>query len=273
MFKIYPFYLFFLTIYVLLPYQALSQMNDINNKQISIEKNIDFSPVNINNYPIDTTINKSTPPIKDEEGAKNDSVALKKALRDSLHIKKITARKEMLKNAFNFSKNKTYVPKIATIFSTAVPGLGQAYNHQFWKIPIVWAAIGTPIGFLIYNTIWYQRTAFAYNAVVNNDTPSIKKIFPLLQGLSATSLQYYRNQFRKNRDYSILFTVIMWGLNVADAAVSAHLRNFDISPSLTMHIQPMIASPLPIAYANNVNGLDFILDIHSPKPKLRRTIE
>ena len=51
-------------------------------------------------------------------------------------------------------------------------------------------------------------------------------------------MQYYRNDFRKDRDYSVLFFLLAWALNVADATVFAHLKDFDVSRDLSMHIQP-----------------------------------
>ncbi len=67
-------------------------------------------------------------------------------------------------------------PKIATRRSLILPGWGQAYNREYWKIPIVWGALGTCVGFWVYNNTWYQRTADAYIIMVNNDTASFPKI-------------------------------------------------------------------------------------------------
>jgi len=67
----------------------------------------------------------------------------------------------------------------------------------------------------------------------------VNKIDPVLKNLSAGSLQSYRNIFRKNRDYSIMWFLIAWGINVVDASVSGHLKEFDVSNNLSMHIAPM----------------------------------
>ncbi|HRI21596.1 MAG TPA: DUF5683 domain-containing protein, partial [Panacibacter sp.] len=56
--------------------------------------------------------------------------------------------------------------------------------------------------------------------------------------LDAQSLQYYRNDFRRNRDYSILFFLIAWGVNVVDATVFGHLKDFDVSDELSMNLHP-----------------------------------
>src|ERR1700754_1935924 len=57
---------------------------------------------------------------------------------------------------------KRHDPKIATRRSLILPGWGQAYNREYWKIPIVWGALGTCAGIWIYNNTWYHRTRDAY---------------------------------------------------------------------------------------------------------------
>lgn len=139
---------------------------------------------------------------------------------------------------------KRHDPKIATRRSLIIPGWGQAYNREYWKIPIVWGALGTCVGFWIYNNTWYHRTRFAYQLVVNNETTRYNEIHPRLisrvtnKPLEAQSLQIYRNGFRRDRDYSLLYFVGAWGLNVADATVFAHLKEFDVSDDLTMKVRP-----------------------------------
>jgi hypothetical protein len=67
----------------------------------------------------------------------------------------------------------------------------------------------------------------------------VSKIDPTLKNLSAGSLQSYRNIFRKNRDYSIMWFIIGWGINVVDASVSGHLKEFDVSNNISMKMAPM----------------------------------
>ncbi|MEY5033886.1 MAG: hypothetical protein RL447_264, partial [Bacteroidota bacterium] len=52
------------------------------------------------------------------------------------------------------------------------------------------------------------------------------------------SLRYYRDQFRRDIDYSVLFFLILWGLNVVDATVDAHLKSFDVGPDLSLQLKP-----------------------------------
>jgi len=135
---------------------------------------------------------------------------------------------------------KRHDPAKATRRSAIIPGWGQAYNKQYWKIPLVYAALGITAATYVYNDKWYKKTRDAYEIVINEDTANYDQIDPKLKGLIAypESLQYYRNDFRRSRDYSILFFLIAWGLNVVDATVYGHLKDFDVSDDLSMRIKP-----------------------------------
>lgn len=154
-------------------------------------------------------------------------------------------------------------PRKATLRSAILPGWGQAYNKEYWKIPIVYGALAIPAATYLYNNKWYKKTRDAYNIVVNNDTAMFGTIDPKLQPLisNPTSLQFYRNQFRKDRDYSTLWFIILWGLNVADATVFAHLKHFDVSDNLSMDIRPDFNPQLKTA------GIGIVFNFKNPVTK------
>jgi hypothetical protein len=134
-------------------------------------------------------------------------------------------------------------PRLATRYSAILPGLGQAYNKQYWKIPIVYGVIAVPVATYIYNNDLYNKTKFAYNAkfkAQNGDASDLPNIDPTLTNLSIGSLQSYRNAFRKDRDYSILWLLMAWGLNVVDATVSGHLKEFDVNSNLAISVKPTL---------------------------------
>ncbi|MGZ5248181.1 MAG: DUF5683 domain-containing protein [Flavitalea sp.] len=158
-------------------------------------------------------------------------------------------------------------PRKAAIRSAIIPGWGQAYNRKYWKIPIVYAAIGVPVGTFIYNRNWYAKTRDAARMIGTGDTANYEsRVDPQLwvfftRDNTLGSLLNYRNEFRRNMDYSILITLAMWGLNVIDATVDAHLREFDVSEDLSLKIRPTI---------NNFNftpGLSVVMTIGKRKPK------
>jgi Family of unknown function (DUF5683) len=131
----------------------------------------------------------------------------------------------------------------AALMSAILPGLGQVYNKKYWKLPLVYGVIAIPVSTFKYNREWYQKTRFAYAAKLDTISSNDALIARELQPLSNESLKLYRNAFRKNMDFSILGILVAWGLNVIDATVDGHLRNFDINTGLTMHIKPSFSSP------------------------------
>ncbi|MDZ4792789.1 MAG: DUF5683 domain-containing protein [Bacteroidota bacterium] len=134
-------------------------------------------------------------------------------------------------------------PKKAAIRSALLPGLGQIYNKKYWKLPIIYGALGTCAGVFLFNLGSYRETKFAYRVKYNmrvnrTDSALFLKIKTALKPLSEESLRFYRNQYRRDIDYSGLFFLILWGLNVVDATVDAHLKSFDVSPDLSLRFKP-----------------------------------
>jgi hypothetical protein len=134
-------------------------------------------------------------------------------------------------------------PKKAALRSAILPGLGQIYNKKYWKLPIVYGALGVCGSVFFYNLNNYQDTRFAYRVKYNmrvnrTDSALYALIKPNLKPLPEENLRYYRNQFRRDVDYSVLFFMLLWGLNVVDAAVDAHLKSFDVGPELSLRVKP-----------------------------------
>ncbi len=156
-------------------------------------------------------------------------------------------------------------PKIATRRSALIPGWGQAYNRQYWKIPIAYGIIAIPVVMYVFNNDYYKKMKFAYDARYKeqflNDNSDVPKIDPELVNLPINSLLNYRNVYRRDRDYSVLFFLIAWGFQVADATVFAHLKQFDVSNNLSMQVRPQLD---PIS-KNAGLSLTFQLKSHSPK--------
>ncbi len=133
---------------------------------------------------------------------------------------------------------KKHNPKIATFRSAVLPGWGQAYNKKYWKIPIVYGALGTTAGVFLYNLKTYKLLRKAVIYRLDKDTSNDRLIAPEFAGLSTESIRFYRNAYRQNIDYSVLVFLIFWGLNVVDATVDGHLKAFDVSPDIGMKIRP-----------------------------------
>jgi hypothetical protein len=133
---------------------------------------------------------------------------------------------------------QSHSPKKAAIMSAVLPGLGQAYNKKYWKIPIIYAGLGT-LGYLIkYNSVRYSFYRRAYLAKID-DEPSTVDEYPFV---SENGLLQRLNQHRRTRDLLVVGAALFYALNIIDASVDAHLFEFDISDNLSFHIEPIIFS-------------------------------
>jgi hypothetical protein len=145
-------------------------------------------------------------------------------------------------------------PRKAAIRSAIIPGWGQIYNKKYWKVPIVWGALGVT-GYIFFNNLYtYKDLKFSYAAKYKaslppydstnpkpppyQDSTDYYKIKPQYLPIDQEALRAGRNQYRQYIDYAAVFFIVFWGLNVVDAAVDAHLKAFDISPDLTLKIKP-----------------------------------
>ncbi len=127
-------------------------------------------------------------------------------------------------------------PSRAAFYSAVLPGLGQAYNKKYWKIPIVWGAIGTSGYFYFNNNTNYKRyrTAFKLRRSGRPDE------FDGTNGplISDTGLRRAQEVFKKNRDLSLFITIGFYILNIVEANVDAHLpdkaldTNISFNPTL-----------------------------------------
>lgn len=128
-------------------------------------------------------------------------------------------------------------PSKAAFYSAILPGLGQIYNREYWKLPLVYAAVGVPAGFFIFNFDTYKEYRDAYRARVDGN-PETHDQF---EGLYAPEqIKTIRDTYRQYVDYSVLIFILGYGLNILDATVFAHLRGFDMSDDLSFRIVPAV---------------------------------
>ena len=159
--------------------------------------------------------------------------------------------------------SKAYNPRIATYRSAILPGWGQYTNKKYWKIPIVYAALGITSYIFFRNVKQYNDAKRSYSNAIDGDTSNdyqIPEPYYTVR-LQPERIKTFRNQVRQNVDYSVLFFIAFWGLNVVDATVDAHLKTFDVSDDLTLQIKPGYSQ------LANTNGISLVLNIHSKLPK------
>lgn len=153
--------------------------------------------------------------------------------------------------------SKKYNPNVAVWRSLMIPGWGQATNKKYWKIPLVYGALGTT-GYLFFRNIRQYKDAknayiLATDTIPSNDNQIKQPYFSVKD--QPERIRVFRNAVRQNVDYTVLFFIAFWGLNVADAAVDAHLKTFDVSDELSLRIK---AGHSTLA---NTDGLSLILQI------------
>lgn len=130
-------------------------------------------------------------------------------------------------------------PAKAAFYSAVLPGLGQAYNKKYWKIPIVYGAIGTGVYFYITNNNEYNRYRDAYKSRLAGfetdefffDAQGNKLASPRV---TTEGLERGQKFFRKNKELSLLVTIGIYALNIIDANVDAHLLQYNVDENLSL---------------------------------------
>jgi hypothetical protein len=129
-------------------------------------------------------------------------------------------------------------PNKAALYSAILPGLGQAYNKKYWKIPLVYAGFGTMAYFLASNISEYSKFKDAFDYKSGDSIPS--KYNSYVDKYPLTSLQEGKDYYRRNRDFTYIVMSLWYILNIVDAAVDAYLFTYDISDNLSLHWEPSI---------------------------------
>ncbi len=146
--------------------------------------------------------------------------------------------------AVNYSTNEVSHIKKATTLATICPGAGQIYNRSYWKVPFVVGGFASLIYCIDWNNRGYQRFQKAYHLLADYDAHPEK--YPdgptdEFQGRYSTSfIKNLKDSYRRNRDLCIIITAGLYVLQIIDAHVDAHLKDYDISDDLSMNIEPMI---------------------------------
>ncbi len=121
-------------------------------------------------------------------------------------------------------------PKKALWFSLAFPGLGQIYNHSWWKTPFIYGGLGVSIWFISENHQNYKDFRLAYSDSFDPDTDNdLVKKYP-----NQESLRRVRDIYYKRYQLSIIATAAIYLINGLEAYVDAHLKNFEISDDLSL---------------------------------------
>ncbi len=135
-----------------------------------------------------------------------------------------------------FFSEKGHSAKKATVYSAILPGWGQAYNRKYWKIPIVYAGFAG-VGYFIKTNHDQYKLYKSYYQLMKDD--------PDYQPVENKTIQQIRidiDDFRRNRDLSIIGMAAWYGLGLIDANVDGHFFNYDVSEDLSLSLKPRVFS-------------------------------
>ena len=165
---------------------------------------------------------------------KNDSIAKKKA--DSLSVE--LKGKGVVVEEVNFKKQiNPLAPSKAAFLSAVLPGLGQIYNKRYWKAPIVWGAIGIGIGVYSANNTLFNDVRDEFK--IRNANLDIARN-PDFARFDDGDLQDQQERLQEQRDLALLVTILLYALNVVDANVDAHLKQFNVDEKLAVDFKPFL---------------------------------
>lgn len=158
---------------------------------------------------------------------------------------KVYSKEDSLKKFYKI------IPRTATLRSLMVPGWGQVYNRQYWKLPLIAGAFAVNVYFIARNDVRYHyykgKLGDSYVGGVANPSTTFKTPlyddFNIVREYNQDQLNNIVAGYRKNRDGSYLILFAVWAANIVDANVTAHLKTFDMTDDISLKIQPTLSSP------------------------------
>ena len=151
----------------------------------------------------------------------------------SIKVKDTLSQEVLLKKTWN---TDPLSPARAAFYSAILPGLGQAYNKSYWKIPIVYLAIGIPTYLYVVNDKELDRYRTAYKRRLDDLTDD-EFYAGRTDGnprLSTDALRRAQDTYRRNKEMAMLFAIGFYALNIIEANVDAHLKQFNVNENLSL---------------------------------------
>jgi hypothetical protein len=183
------------------------------------------------------------PALAQVEAPVPDTTRLPVILKDTARVK--TVRTRYVRN-----------PARAAMLSAALPGMGQAYNRRYWKMPIVYAGFGTLAYFIRENNLLHSELDRALRLRLTNQPYTGD---PRIEGITDVErLRFLRDRYRRNLEGTVLMTAGFYLLNIADAMIDAHLLEFNIIDDISMDVRPTV---IPDGRGSLAGGLSLRLNL------------
>lgn len=170
----------------------------------------------------------------------NDSLFVNTA--DSAIVVNADSTQKLVKEIDTVLALPFITPKKKAMFSAIVPGLGQIYNKQYWKLPIVYGGLG----FGAYQIFHKNDRYLYYRKIYAGRLSNKQEYIDMEANIPNDGIKYYQDAFRQERDLAALLTALGYGIQIIDALVFAHLKEFDISEDITLKFKPTV---IPNYYA------------------------
>ena len=153
------------------------------------------------------------------------------AQKDTLQIK--NNQDTIVETQKNYKEYNPLAPAKAAFYSAILPGLGQAYNGKYWKIPIAYAGLGVGIYFYLENDKQYDRYRNAYKSRLAGSKDDEFYVDTNNPRVSTDGLIRAQKFYQRNKEVSLLVTAGIYILNIIDANVDAHLQQFNVNEDLS----------------------------------------
>ncbi|MBO4634697.1 MAG: hypothetical protein J5669_04935 [Bacteroidales bacterium] len=140
----------------------------------------------------------------------------------------------IMDGAIQYKSDRSPDPARATVYSLLLPGMGQIYNGEFWKVPLYLGLMAGSLNFVVENNMQYNRWKWIHNQATSDD-PNVEK-----PPQTADNAKYFRDLYRRYRDYSILAVALVYLIQIIDANVFAYMQDFEVTDDISMHIQPTL---------------------------------
>lgn len=132
-----------------------------------------------------------------------------------------------------------FVPRKASLYAAILPGMGQVYNRDYWKLPLVYGGfVGLALAIDFYDD-QYREARSELFALLESDDPN--GVSP--RNLTQDQLRSIIDDTRRERDFYMVMTAVFYFLQIAEAHISAHLKEFKLNPDLRVKIEPSFEQP------------------------------
>ena len=142
----------------------------------------------------------------------------------------------LMDGAVSYRSDRHPEPARSTLYSILLPGLGQIYNGEFWKVPLYLGLMAGSVNYWIDNNVQYNRWKWTYDQASSTEEGVEKP------PQTAETAKYYRDVFRRYRDYSILAVALSYVIQVVDANVFAYMQDFEVNDDISLRVEPSVQS-------------------------------